>query len=284
MSLLTDFTTMFGKKPAQPSGQPQNQQPAGNQQQQPNSLETANQSMMAGNVPGGAQQNNNSNPQGNNQPAGGGNNNGGDQNSPLDQFKELWQTGANSDPAKATADQQKAADRIKNRSEKIKAAAKSLDYSRVIKPELAQKALSGDVNSFMQILNAVGQSSFAHALSQSHLHSDEAFSEFETSVFSKLPTELRKHQAMNTTLEGNSALNHPSIRPLVEGVQQQLTAAFPDATPAEIHKKTLEYFQATGKLFANTSGDGKNPGSGEDSAVLDERQQMAAGTYNWENF
>jgi len=197
-------------------------------------------------------------------------------NSPLADFSTLWDTGAssganqmpslNADPAK------------------ISEAARKIDFSKAVNPQLAQKAMSGDIDAFMQVMNQVAQQTFAVATQASTHLVDRHTAAVREHMQGELPNQLRRFQATDGLLSENPKLSHPAIQPLISVIQQQFANQFPQATTAELKAHALKYLsgvmQTIGPDGLPTSGAGPSGGSGT------KRQQdlQAQNLFDWGNW
>lgn len=127
-----------------------------------------------------------------------------------------------------------------------------MDFASGLQPELVQKALGGDVQAFVEVLNAVGRKSYAESVQLGTRLTEAGVNQRVTQLQSVLPTTLRSEQ-VRTHLAGNeqsAALLHPSIAPVLMQVQQQFEAAYPQASAADISKMVTNYFGTVAKQVA----------------------------------
>ena len=156
--------------------------------------------------------------------------------SPLDQFKDLWQT----NPANTAATPDLNAPVFNVDPVKLFDAAKKIDFTRSISPEIVQKALSGDAEAFSAAINAAVQQSYAQS---SHLTTqmiEQALKQNNTKITGLLPSAFKSLQ-VNEGLSANPAFQHPAAKPIVEALQAQFTKQYPHASAADIQKYALEY-------------------------------------------
>lgn len=238
MGIMDQFSGFMNRKQQERT----QQQPVNPAQQQ--NQQNQNQQQVP---PGSSQQLENNQiqqPQGNQQQ---------NQNTPpekLDSFKEIWDTTpANGDTGKSKP--YSSYDRAK-----FKDKVKTLDFARTLDPAVVQKALSGDVNSFSQVINQAVQGALAMSVDASHSFTEAGFSSAESRFFERIPGELKKHTAFDSSLSANPKMNHPAIKPMVGLVQNQLQAKFPDASAQEIQTMTSEYFtEVFGALKSDDGSD-----------------------------
>lgn len=155
---------------------------------------------------------------------------------------------------------------------KVGEAAAKIDFTKVIDPAMAQKALSGDMASFMQVLNKVSQAGFAQAVTASGLMAQESAKRTGTSVQAALPEFLRQQQAGNLAAESPFFMD-PATKPLIEAIQQQVAIAYPNASAADLGKYTKNYFAAMAKEYVASEGN-----------VISPAPKALAGETDWSNF
>ena len=224
----------------------------------------------------GMQQQGSMNPGGQQQPGGQGPTNGpgssmnlpnNDQGSasPLDPFKEVWQTPTN---------QQQPADPFSTPlfntdPQKILQAASQQDFLRNIPPELKQKAMSGDSEAMMQIINISNQQALALGL-QLQTATTEQAGQFLGQRFQQAFPQLYKKHAASNLPSKNGALDHPAVQPLVANMRERMIAMNPDKRPEEIQAMVEEYFGGIAEAFTGGSQNNQQqtqpqmPGGGTD--------------------
>lgn len=221
----------------------QTQQPAGpnpNQQQQVN------------NGPGSSMQ------------PGGGQQQEQNPNSPLDAFKDIW----NNDST-----QQQNADPFANplfQSDptKIVEAANQQDFLRNAPPELMQKALGGDAQSMMDIINHSTRQALALSLQLQTATTEQAGKRIGERFNQALPNKFKEYSVRNQRAS-NPALEHPAVKQMMESTRDRFAAKYPDKRPEEIQAMTEDYFAQVSAAFQGGSPDGQKqqqalPGGGTD--------------------
>ena len=149
------------------------------------------------------------------------------------------------------------------------AAAGKLDFTKGLDPEVATKALAGDVESLMSLINGAARNAFAQSSYSASRVTKSALDTRMDSMKASLPEMLRKQQANSGIVDGNAALKHPAAQPLVQAVQARLAEQYPEATAQELQAHTVKYMQNISGLFnAPAPDDGQLPDgtSAEDDA------------------
>ena len=160
--------------------------------------------------------------------------------SPMDAFKDLWNTPANQGvdttlPANMFAGVDPA---------KMLEAARKTDFSKSIPPEVLAKITAGGpeaAQAFAAALNDVSQRSYAQSSFAATKIVEQALAKFEEGMNNRLPGTMKKLQVSESLRESNPALSHPAAAPIVEALQTQFTAKFPNASATEIRKMATDY-------------------------------------------
>lgn len=258
-----DFMQFF--RPANQGQQPQQQPQQGQQQQQQEDPNIAS-TMPPGS---GQQQGNQQNQQSamNNQaPGSQGQSNNQQQSSPqanpLESFKDLWNN-------PATKDQQNGQFQTLNADPaKIHEFVSSkVDFSKQINPQLAQKALAGDVNALGELLNSVGRSVLATSIQASSHLVDKQSSSAVDFMKNSLPNQFKQFSARENLQAENPQFANPAVKPMLDAVQQQLAARFPEASAAELQQYAKKYLSGVVEILGGKMGQS----SGEQE-TLDENQ------------
>lgn len=164
--------------------------------------------------------------------------------SPLDQFKTLWEPIVNKDLTNSSA---MALDPAKLQELVAKA-----DFSSTISREnLAKIAQGGEdaQKAFTDSMNTVAQQVMVQALLASNKITEQAVAKVNSAWETKLPEMLRKQTLSDNLLETNPIYSNPAIRPVIEAVQSQLTAKYPNATPTELKAMSNNFVKAMSEAF-----------------------------------
>lgn len=167
--------------------------------------------------------------------------------SPLDGFKDIWQTPANPDPNSnqsifANLDPQK-----------LMESARKVDFAKTLTPENLQKIQAGGqeaVQALAESLNTVAQTVYAQSALATTKIVEQALGKQQERFDAQLPTMVKKFSANENLLSSNPLLQNPAVQPLVGALQEQLIRKNPNATSAEIQQQVSDYFAALGNTFA----------------------------------
>jgi hypothetical protein len=240
----------------QPQQQPQNGNgsmgPAGQQQQPANSnFQQGNQQQQ---VPGQGQQTQT----------------GQDSGNPLDAFMQLMT------PSKDVLTQQQQQQQQLQQPifpqippEQLQQQISSTNFTQNLNPENIQKALSGDQQAFMNVLNQVAQNAFSANLQMTQGLVERGVTTGVDRFGSTLDSRFRDLQLRNQNSQ-NPALQHPIGQALLGTVKKQIATANPKLAPDQVHAQAEQMFTQ----FAQMLVPQQNPG----------QQDTAKAATNWESF
>ena len=186
--------------------------------------------------------------------------------SPFDEFKTLWQPVVqegvdNTLPANMFSGLDPT---------KMLESARKVDFAKSIPPEVLAKITAGGPDAgtaLLSVLNDVSQRAYAQASIAATGITKSALEQFQSGLDSRLPGQIKKHQVSDSIREANPALQHPAAQPIMEALQAQIAAKYPNATVAELRDVASQY------LTAFTSA--ANPAK---------KAVAAQGDENWEKF
>lgn len=213
------------------SSQPQQQQQPNPQQQQQQPVPTSVQANTT--VPNGTNQ-----PGPNNQ-----GNNGEITTSPLDGFKDLWQTNPDPNAQNPNApliniDQKKLAEQVQR-----------MKFSSTVDPNLFQQAVGADdpaqrAQALASIIDSVTQQAVAQSLVGNSMITEGAVRTYGDKFRSQIPELIRAQSLTEATKQLNPALYDPAFAPIVSAVEAQIRVKFPGATATELKEQVSAYFDA----------------------------------------
>lgn len=138
-----------------------------------------------------------------------------------------------------------------------------LDFMQGVNPELMQKAISGDMNALIELLQHQGRQIYATTLKHNAAVTDAYVGQRDQFNSSNLPSSIKRELTLDTMFSG--------LKNIPEFAKQQLkdTAlrfqqANPDASPAEVQQAVQDYMrQVAGFVNPPSSADSNNdqPGS-----------------------
>lgn len=115
------------------------------------------------------------------------------------------------------------------------------NFTANITPEMAQKAMGGDPQAFMDAINTAAREAFSAAAQLSQGVSEHAAREAATRLDGTLDSRIRGH-AIRTQNSTNPALSHPAAAPMVNAIKAQIATQNPQLTAAEVQQRAETYF------------------------------------------
>jgi hypothetical protein len=156
---------------------------------------------------------------------------------PLDAFKDVWKP---ADVQAQSADPF-SAPYLNLDESKLQQGLKQVDFTRGMNPELIQKAMSGDAQAFMDVLNHTSRESFAQATRLQAATTESALRKQSDRVKEYLPNAV-KAQNLSSQPINNPALDHPAVQPLLQVLRGQLAQQNPNMSPSEIAARAENFF------------------------------------------
>lgn len=196
--------------------------------------------------------------------------------SPLDGYSKLWEH-ADTDGKPLSLVPSMDADPTK-----LLAAAKTVDFTKAMNPELLDKASKGDAGALGALVNEAAQAGYAQsALATTKIVEAALKKQAENFTSTIMPELLRRNNIGRDLRTDNPLFDNPAVKPMLEGLERQLAIKYKDATPAEItqHAKTVltgfaeEYIKSSGKTISDAS-------ASEDVELL--RNIQPAKDFDWE--
>lgn len=154
----------------------------------------------------------------------------------LDTFSSLWQNDPNAAP---TADPF-AAPLFNTDAGKIHEAAGKMNFLGQVSPELVTKALSGDGQALLDVINIVGQKTLAAATQLNTATVENGSAKATKRILDALPGRVKQ-----ITLDGmapeNPALSHPAAQPILQLARERIKMKNPNMTAAQIQTMAEKY-------------------------------------------
>lgn len=187
----------------------------------------------------------------------------------LAKFKELWKVDPNKvDPSKAApifGDIDPA---------KLQEAAGKIDFARVLDQDTIAKISAGGQeagSAFAAALNKVTQAAYAQSALASTKIVEQALAKQREQFEQMIPDMVKRASVSQTMRADNPLYSRPEVAPIIGALEFQLTAQYPNSTPAEISAMAKEYLQGLAKVVSpqpkSDTSDGK---SGKDETDWDE--------------
>lgn len=116
----------------------------------------------------------------------------------------------------------------------------SMDFTQGVDPQIMQKAMSGDMQSFMEIMNHVGRQAYRQSLTHSSSLTDKFVGMREEFSGKKLPGMVREELTIGE-LTGNSGTTSVTARKQLVEIAKRYQAANPDASPQQVAAAAKQY-------------------------------------------
>lgn len=182
--------------------------------------------------------------------------------SPLDQYKDIWQT-------PTTKDGQQPVDPfsqplLSTDPTKLAEAARKMNFAQGIDQAQVQKALSGDPQALLAVINTVGQNSFLAASQLTTQVTEGAVSTNNKRVDSVLEDKFKRFMLEQQRSE-NPIFNHAAAQPMLDLAKRQLMSKHPDKSPAEIHKMAEGFLSDFASTITGGAAQEKQSAKGPDA-------------------
>lgn len=150
-----------------------------------------------------------------------------------------------------------------------------MDFIRNAPRELMEKALGGDQQALMQLVNKVGQNAFSTAAISAREMVEHANSSQQKSIEKLVQEQVRSALASQTMSQKNQSFSDPLVAPLIQDISARLRAKFPEATPQELASKSEEMLMSlAGKIVSGSPQ--------EQERIKSQEMQKASATPDWE--
>lgn len=179
--------------------------------------------------------------------------------SPLDAFENMFKIDDKAQPVKDPM-----MEPLFNLDPKTLAeAVNKMDFAKHISPELAQKALQGDVAALQQMLNGSSRAVFMQAAQMLTGVMQKAFTTNNSRLDSSLSGRFRDFQIQSSP-STNKALAHPAAQPVLSAIRKQISTQNPGLPAHEVTAQAENYFLAMSKAITSVNDDG-NQANGRSS-------------------
>lgn len=168
--------------------------------------------------------------------------------SPLDPFKDLWETkpvDKDNPPAEEIP--------LALNTEDITKALTKADFSSVITPENLTLILAGGEEAkeaFITTINEIGKQSLLQSTLVGNKLTEQMIERALERQAAQLPAQIRSQTTSSHLIDTHPIFSNPAIKPVIEATTQQLLDKFPKDTPAEITEKVNNYILAMAAEFA----------------------------------
>lgn len=170
--------------------------------------------------------------------------------SPLANFDDLWKTDPNSNQVTPSL-----VPNFNLDTAGLLAAAQKVNFTNHINTELVAKAMAGDQEAFLSVINQAAQLGFANATAASgELVRQSLGSAQNVLKDTVLPGAFREHAISQAINETNPIFSDPSVSPMLGMLKSQLQVKYPTATPQQIAATAAEYLGSMSQKIVTASG------------------------------
>jgi hypothetical protein len=207
---------------------------------------------------------------------------GSSSGAPVDDWSKMWETAA----TKGTGETAPTS-LFDIKPEQIQAAAKNMNFASGLDQATVQKALQGDVASFMAVINQVGQQVYAQTSFSGMRLMDAGINKFGKNFSDvELPKHFQTFTADHALRNANPVFADKKYAPMLDTFKQALLQANPTAQPQEIQataerflKSMIEDAQKVSASSAPNNGTRTGNATGSDLVVKDQQ-----GNDDWSQF
>lgn len=167
--------------------------------------------------------------------------------SPLDQFKDLWQ------PVQTDPNQVAAGGILGNVDPtKVMDIAGKTDFSKVISQDTLSKINAGGpeaMTAMMEAMNRMAQVAYGQSAIAASKMVEQAAAKMQDRFKADLPGEFKRLNVSENLRNDNPIFSNPAISPLVSAMETQFAQKFPNASSAELTKMAKDYIAGIGSAF-----------------------------------
>lgn len=158
---------------------------------------------------------------------------------PLDAYADLWKVDTKNVPG--AGHEPSMVPQLTVEPTKIMEVARTIDFTKGIAPELLDKAVKGDAESLVTLINSAAQNAYAQGAMATTSIVKNAFTiqdqNFKQTV---MPSVLRRH-SINSEVQKVSIADNPAAAPMLQILEQQFATKYPTASPTEIREHAEQY-------------------------------------------
>ena len=166
--------------------------------------------------------------------------------SPLDQFKSLWE------PVTTEGDPTPAAPAALDPA-KLQEIISKADFTKSITPENLAKINAGGeeaTQATIEAMNIVAQNVLMQATLASNKMQEQAIADALATQAATIPDLIKSQTTANNLTKANPIFSNPAVKPVIEAVQAQLAAKNPTATADQLTEMAQNFVAVMGAEFA----------------------------------
>ena len=162
--------------------------------------------------------------------------NGQEASSPLDAYKDIWDNMSNG--------QEDAGNVLTFDRAKLAEVANKMDFTDSITPEQLSAIANGGeaaIKTLANVLNTTSRNAYLNSTETTSHLINNALNRTVENFTSSLPQHIKKANVSQTMQQENPMYNDPAVAPVLQALENQLTAKYPNATAHEITQHAKEY-------------------------------------------
>lgn len=133
--------------------------------------------------------------------------------------------------------------------------ASKVNFVSHIQPELVAKAMAGDAEAFLSVINQASQFGYASATATTGELVKQSLGKAQNVLQdSVLPSALRQQAISQALNESNPVFQSPAVAPMLGMLKTQLAAKYPTASPQEIAAHATQYLAGMSEMVVKASG------------------------------
>ena len=170
------------------------------------------------------------------------------QKSPLEELEELFNNATNgtpnpNDPNGQQQDDPNAPLFDLNNVDKVREILQKQNFvSGENVQDLMQKAMGGDAEAMMNLLNTVARNTMVENARFNGAMGNQMAAEIISRIEKQLPNKLREYRTQETVGSANELYQNRAVRPIVDSLRQQFMQKYPDATPQQVSQAVDKAF------------------------------------------
>ena len=170
---------------------------------------------------------------------------------------------------------------------KMMEAAKKVDFTQILTPEMQQAIAKGGeegMKATLLAMNAVNQLSYGQSALAASKMIGAAVRQAKADVSAQIPA-LVKAAVISSNLEkSNPLFQNPAVKPIVDGLKRQLLTKFPDSTDAQLTEMAQQYFGGVASELGFTKPVSNSSSNNSGDAKGKKKNMTGKGEENWEDF
>lgn len=175
--------------------------------------------------------------------------------SPLANYGDLWQTSTDPKDKNYVKPPATTATKISADPAKMMEAAKTVDFTKVLSPELQARLAKAEPAAIVEAMNTVAQATYAQAAgAATHILNSALEAQAKTFRDQVMPEILRNHSVSQQLRTDNPLFDNPAVSPVLKMVERQLVAKNPTLSPVEITAKAKDYLTGFATELVSASG------------------------------